>query len=223
MRALLDFLHNYEIFLYILIGLISVIYIRRFLSAWHEARLAIFGLEKEMAGQRMRANASILIALVVLLIFVFISTTFVRPMLPQVVAMATPTLELSTAQPIALNLGQEADVTPTAEVTGNLNCIAGQFELSDPQTGMEISGVVTLKGIINVQDFGFYKYEYSQLGSSSWLIIAGSSTIDPEGTLGLWDTSLLTPGDYLLRLVVTDNRSNTIGICVVGVKVIGEG
>ena len=49
MRALLDFLHEYEIFLYILIGLISIIYIRRFLTAWQEARLAIFGLEREMS------------------------------------------------------------------------------------------------------------------------------------------------------------------------------
>jgi hypothetical protein len=223
MRALLDFLHNYEIFLYILIGLISVIYIRRFLSAWHEARLAIFGLEKEMAGQRMRSNASILVAFAILIIFVFISTTFVRPMLPQVTAMATPTLELSTAQPIVLNLGNEADVTPTIEVTGNQNCVAGQIELLDPQNGMEVTGVITLKGVIKVQDFGFYKYEYSQPGSSTWMIIAANGTLDPEGTLGLWDTSLLTPGDYLLRLVVTDNRSNTIGVCVIGVIVIGEG
>ena len=223
MRALLDFLHNYEIFLYILIGLISIVYIRRFLAAWQEARLAIFGLEKEMAGQRMRTNASILVALVILMSFMFLSTTFVRPMLPQVTIVATPTVALPTTQPIALNLGQEAQSTPTVDVTGSQNCVAGQIELSDPQTGRELSGVITLKGVINVQDFGFYKYEYSQPGSSTWMIIAANGTIDPEGTLGLWDTTLLVPGEYLLRLVVTDNRSNTIGVCVVGVKVIGGG
>jgi hypothetical protein len=223
MRALLDFLHNYEVFLYILIGLISILYIRRFLAAWQEARLAIFGLEREIAGQRMRTNASILVALVILMGFMFLSTTFVRPMLPQVTLVVTPTVAVPTAQPIALNLAQEADVTPTVEVTGSQNCVAGQIELTDPRTGMEVSGVITLKGLINVQDFGFYKYEYSQPGSSTWMIIAANGTIDPEGSLGLWDTSLLVPGDYLLRLVVTDNRSNVIGVCVVGVKVIGQG
>jgi hypothetical protein len=223
MRALLDFLHNYEIFLYILIGLISILYIRRFLAAWREARLAIFGLEREIAGQRMRTNASILLALVILMGFMFLSTTFVRPLLPQVAVVVTPTVALPTAQPIALNLAQEANVTPTVEVAGSQNCVAGQIELSDPRTGMEVTGVITLKGLINVQDFGFYKYEYSQPGSSTWMIIAANGTIDPEGNLGLWDTSLLAPGDYLLRLVVTDNRSNVIGVCVVGVKVIGQG
>lgn len=223
MRALLDFLHNYEIFLYILIGLISIMYIRRFMSAWQEARLAIFGLEKEMAGQRMRTNASILVALVVLMGFTFLATTIVRPMLPQVTVIATPTVAIPTAEPIALNLAQAADVTPTVEVTGSQNCVAGQVELSDPRTGMEVTGVITLKGLINVPDFGFYKYEYSQPGNSTWMIIAANGTIDPEGSLGLWDTTLLVPGDYLLRLVVTDNRSNVIGVCVVGVKVIGEG
>jgi hypothetical protein len=223
MRALLEFLNDYEVFLYILVGLISMIYIRRFLSAWREARLAIFGLEREMAGQRMRSNASVLVALVLLMIFVFISTTFVRPMLPAVVVMATPTMELPTAQPIALNLGVGAEVTPTMEVVGSQNCVAGQIELSEPQNGKEVTGVITLKEVINVQDFGFFKYEYSQPGGTTWMIIAANGTIDTEGTLGLWDTSLLTPGDYLLRLVVTDNRSNVIGVCVVGVTVIGEG
>lgn len=223
MRALLDFLHEYEIFFYILIGLISIMYVRRFLSAWQEGRLAIFGLEKEMAGQRMRTNASLLVALVVLVLFVFISTTFVRPMLPQVITLATPTMELPTAQPLALNLGTESEVTPTIEVAGSQNCVAGQIELTYPQNGMGVTGVISLKGVINVQDFGFYKYEYSTPGSSTWMIIAANGTIDPEGTLGLWDTSLLTPGDYLLRLVVTDNRSNVIGVCIIGVIVTGEG
>jgi hypothetical protein len=223
MRALLDFLHEYEIFLYILVGLISVIYIRRFLSAWKDARQAIFGLEREMAGQHMRTNASILVALVVLVLFAFMSTTFLRPMLPQVVVQATPTVQLPTAQPLALNLGAGAEVTPTVEVAGSQNCVVGQIELSDPKNGATVTGVITLKGVINVQDFGFYKYEYSTPGSSTWMIIAANGTIDPEGTLGLWETSLLTPGDYLLRLVVTDNRSNVIGVCVIGVVVIGEG
>jgi len=223
MRDLLEFLSDYEILLYMLIGLISIVYIRRFLLAWREARLAIFGLEKEMAGQRMRSNASLLVTMVVLMLFIFIVTTFVTPMLPRVEVMPTPTVELATPQPIALNLGEGGDVTPTVEVAESQNCVSGKLELTEPQNGSELSGTVTLKGVINVQDFGFYKYEYSQPGSSTWMIIAANGTLDPEGTLGLWDTSLLTPGDYFLRLVVTDNRSNVIGLCVIGVKLIGEG
>ncbi len=223
MRDLLDFLSDYEILLYVSIGLISIVYIRRFLLAWRDARLAIFGLEKEIAGQRMRSNASILVSMVVLMLFIFIVTTFVTPMLPRVEVMPTPTVELATPQPIALNLGEGGDVTPTMEVAESQNCVSGKLELTEPRNGSELNGTVTLKGVINVQDFGFYKYEYSQPGSSTWMIIAANGTLDPEGTLGLWDTSLLTPGEYFLRLVVTDNRSNVIGLCIIGVKLIGEG
>ena len=157
------------------------------------------------------------------MIFVFIVTTFVTPLLPRVEVMPTPTVALATAQPIALNLGQGESGTPTMEVTGNQNCVSGSLELTQPQNGSELSGTITLKGVINVPDFGFYKYEYSQPGNSNWMIIAASGSLDPEGTLGLWDTSLLTPGDYLLRLVVTDNRSNVIGLCVIGVKLTEDG
>lgn len=223
MRELLAFLSKYEILLYVIIGLISIVYIRRFLSAWREARLAIFGLEKEMAAQRMRSNSTILVMMMGLILFVFIVTTFVNPMLPRVESLPTATVAVATSQPIALNLGQSGDITPTVEVTGNQNCISGQLELIEPKNGSELSGTTTLKGVINVPDFGFYKYEYSQPGNNNWMIIAANGTINPEGTLGLWDTSLLTPGDYFLRLVVTDNRSNVIGLCVIGVKVIGGG
>ncbi|MGA9398805.1 MAG: hypothetical protein WBV22_11160, partial [Anaerolineaceae bacterium] len=174
-------------------------------------------------GQRMRSNASILVSMVVLMLFIFIVTTFVTPMLPRVEVMPTPTVELATPQPIALNLGEGGDVTPTMEVAESQNCVSGKLELTEPRNGSELNGTVTLQGVINVQDFGFYKYEYSQPGSSTWMIIAANGTLDPEGTLGLWDTSLLTPGEYFLRLVVTDNRSNVIGLCIIGVKLIGEG
>jgi hypothetical protein len=223
MRELLDFLSDYEILLYVLIAIISIIYIRRFLLAWREAQLAIYGLEKEMAAQRMRSNATILISMVVLVLMVFIVTTFVNPMLPRLEIIPTPTIELATSQPIVLNLGQEGDETPTVEVFESQNCVSGKLELTEPRNGSELGGIVTLKGVINVPDFGFYKYEYSQPGSSDWMIIAANGTLDPEGILGNWDTSLLIPGEYLLRLVVTDNRSNTIGLCIIGVQVIGEG
>ena len=37
---------------------------------------------------------------------------------------------------------------------------------------------------------------------------------------GTWDTSQLVPGDYLLRLVVTDNVNNLFPACVISVRVV---
>ena len=38
--------------------------------------------------------------------------------------------------------------------------------------------------------------------------------------LGNWDTTLLVPGDYLLRLVVADSQNQLLPACVVSVRVV---
>jgi len=40
-----------------------------------------------------------------------------------------------------------------------------------------------------------------------------------EGRLGTWDTSALAPGNYMLRLVVTDNQGIALTPCVIQVVV----
>jgi hypothetical protein len=37
--------------------------------------------------------------------------------------------------------------------------------------------------------------------------------------VGFWDTSTLTPGDYQLRLLVTDSQGQSYPPCVVPVRV----
>jgi hypothetical protein len=41
-----------------------------------------------------------------------------------------------------------------------------------------------------------------------------------EGELGIWNTSNLTPGVYLIRLVVTDNLGNALAPCEIQVRVV---
>jgi hypothetical protein len=79
--------------------------------------------------------------------------------------------------------------------------------------------VVQIKGVINVENFGFYKYEYALPGGSAWVTIAAGSSIDPEGNLGFWDTSQLSPQVYLLRIVVADNQGIEQPACTTQVRV----
>ena len=66
------------------------------------------------------------------------------------------------------------------------------------------------------------KYEIASLGSDNWSTIQAGGQVVVDGTLGLWDTTELTPGDYLLRLVVTDNQGQALPPCVVTVRVVGQ-
>jgi hypothetical protein len=39
--------------------------------------------------------------------------------------------------------------------------------------------------------------------------------------LGVLNTSVLTPGDYLLRVVVLDNSTQVIGTCIITIRIKG--
>jgi hypothetical protein len=57
-------------------------------------------------------------------------------------------------------------------------------------------------------------------GSDSWSTILANNQIVQDGELGRWDTAEITPGDYKLRLVVTDNQGNAMPACVVPVSIV---
>jgi len=75
-------------------------------------------------------------------------------------------------------------------------------------------------GTVNIDNFGFYKYEYTEPGNPIWKTIAGNSEEKNDEQIGIWNTSQLVPGDYLLRLVVLDNENNEYPACVISVRVV---
>jgi hypothetical protein len=80
--------------------------------------------------------------------------------------------------------------------------------------------VVTLVGTVDVDNFGFYKYEVAPQGTELWATISAGREIVKEGDVGLWDTTTLIPGDYQLRLEVTDNQGQSFPACIISVRVI---
>ncbi len=59
-------------------------------------------------------------------------------------------------------------------------------------------------------------------GQDNWTTIAGGNIKKVEEPLGNWDTGQRLPGDYLLRLVVTNNEGTALPPCIIPVKVVGE-
>jgi hypothetical protein len=92
--------------------------------------------------------------------------------------------------------------------------------LTSPQAGDEIKGTIELIGTVNIPNFGFYKYEVARMGSDTWATISANRDPVIDGLIGRWNTTALTPGDYQLRLVVTDNQGKMLPACVVPVRVV---
>ena len=220
------FLANYEVGIYIVIGVVVLIYLKRLIDAMMALGKAQFGLEREVAQKNMRLSITI-IALVVLLgisNFVLISVADVK--YPGIARIATPTINpLSTQQPL-----DQAATTQTPEtffqtqtaiaLTG---CIPDQLEWVQPKSGDEVSGSVELKGTVNTPNLGFYKYEYQKQGDDVWTpISAGNRAVIEEAFGGRWNTEQLEPGNYSLRLAVSDNQNKLLQPCVISVKVIPQ-
>ncbi len=230
MEELLPFLQTYEDWIYIFLGSVAFVSFLRVVSAWGDWRGSVFGLEREIAQRRFTLNLTILTLLVVFILLEFFIVTFVVPSYPQTAALPTPTLDLLATTTATLpvmgqaatpEVTEDADITPTTNImTLQEGCIEGQIEWSYPEAGGEISATVELKGTVNVPNLGFYKYEYSTPGGDVWTTIAAGNQPKVDGGIGFWNTSQLVSGDYLLRLVVSDNQNQLFPACVIPVRVI---
>lgn len=224
MQEIFRFIGNYQWLFYFLLLLAGISSVRWLLKAWKEWREAYFGLEREMTMRRL-AQAVIAVTLVLILLCgVFSIAIFIVPGLPAGMLVATPTLDLlSTPSGEALVPNQTALLvaTPAAPVAGSQGCVPGQLEITSPKPGDEISGTITLVGTVNLPNFGFYKYEVALRGTDNWSTISAQSAAKKNEELGILNTTVLTPGDYLLRVVVLDNSTQVIGTCIITIRIKG--
>ncbi len=234
MEEALSFFRAFEMWIYLLLGLGGVIYIRKFLLAWQELRGATFGLERESAQARLNQSASFLVLILIMSITEFILVSFIAPALPGAIALHTPTLNLLATPSITLPAGTQqagglqATDSLLATEANNLGefvlalssgCIPGQIEVVIPQNGEEIRGIVPVVGTANITNFGFYKFEIKRPEETTWLTIQAGNIPVLSGKLGDWDTSRLSPGDYQLALVVVDNQAKASEPCIIQVRV----
>jgi hypothetical protein len=227
MEEALRFFRAYEVWIYLLLGLGGLFYIRKFILAWQELREASFGLERESAQARLNQSASVLALVVAFAITEFFLVSFVAPAVPGAVPLLTPTLDLlatatSTLPPTTSAAAETPGatiVTPqaTTPVAGE-GCLPGQVLITSPQNGSEISGLVTITGTASIPNFGFYKLEMKRADEPNWQTILTGNEVVITGTLGSWNTSLFPPGDHQLSLVVTDNQGNSLPSCVIQVR-----
>lgn len=221
MDALFRYLVRYETPIYILLGLGAIFAFRAIWVSWDEWRKAVFGLEKEIAYQRLRSRSAVAILLVMIALSQFCLVTFVVPYLPSITFTFTATPDL-------LSNNLTADTLPPGTPESDLlftppddtGCTPNQIMITSLAPRQEISGRVSLAGTANTENFGFYKYEYRQQGVEDWVTIAAGRDVIIDEEFGSWDTSNLLPGDYEIRLVVIDTENNPLPACTIQVRIL---
>jgi hypothetical protein len=224
MTSILHFFTNYDIWIYLLLVIGLILSIRGLSRARHEMGESLYSLERETAQQHTRQAVAALSIITFLIIAELVATVFLAPTLPAHSLLITPTMNpmitpTNTIPPALLaTIGiLTPESTPTAQTSG---CIPGQIIITSPKPGELVKGQVILVGTADIPNFGFYKYEFSPLGTDAWSTIQANRKVKQDVQLGLWDTSEISPGDYYLRLVVIDNQGIALPPCIVPVRII---
>jgi len=223
MIEIVQFFSKYSLGVYLILVLGLLITLRKFIITLREQRDLIFGLEREIIHLRVMKSVTSLVIIGLLIIGEFTLVTFLSPTMPASTQLLTPTINplLTPQGTIILGRGTESletlqPVSPQLKATG---CIIGQINITEPKVGQEIKGEITLIGTADIPNFGFYKYEYAPQGTENWsTILAGRKPV-VDDQLGNWDLTELTPGDYVLRLVVFDNVNTEMPICLIPVRI----
>jgi hypothetical protein len=223
MEDALRFVRDNEIIIYLILGMVAAYFLRRFFVAWGDLREAAFGLERETAQARLNWAASILVFLLILGVVEFALVYYVVPTVPGAAPIFTPTIDLLATPTVTLDPNSPPGIpTQTLAVTappGETGCIPDEINITTPENGSTIRDVINIIGSANVPNFGFYKYETAAVNDPNWLTIQAGNTIVVNDVLGPWDTTRLSPGDYYLRLVVTDNTGQSLPPCTIQVRI----
>jgi hypothetical protein len=225
MEQVLQFFQAYELWIYIILGVLGIWQIRKFSMAWEELRGAFFGMERDAAQSRVNSAATMVVLLIIMAVAEFTIVTFIVPIVPGANPLPTSTLDLLATPTTTLpaptqNPNETPGATPTpGEVAAAEGCVAGQVNLTSPLNGDKISGSITVRGSADTPNFGFYTLQIAHPGDVIWLPIQVGQQAIKNDILGIWDASTLTPGAYMLKLVVTDNVGNVLTPCAIQVTV----
>jgi len=222
MTEIYKFLASYEVLIYILLAIGGMFSFRWLYRSWREWQSAVYSLERQFSIRRLGQSATISILITILFCFEVFMASFIIPGFPSDVFLNTPTLDFISTPTGTLSVEMLTQFAnpPRSTAANTVGCMPNQIMLTSPKPGEEIKGSIELIGTVNIANFGFYKYEVASQGSDTWATISAGRAIVNNGPLGRWDTTTLTPGDYQLRLVVTDNQGQALQACVVPVRVV---
>ena len=238
MQTLISFIARISFILYVLIATGVFFSIRRLFVSRQYRRVAVFGLEKEKAQNDQRAAINAIIALLIAATAVYAVTNIIEPNVnfgqeemitptPEIFVAAaptatpaivlyptiTPTPGLPPAEAEAASVEDEGEPIDGCAIIGS--------NITVPEPGQNVSGQVQVEGEANVFDFAQYKFEVKGDFTGNEWVVVGTFNTPRTGFLGTWDSTSLAPGNYILRMVVSQSSGNIVTPCEVPI-VIGQ-
>jgi hypothetical protein len=222
MAEVYKFLASYEGLIYIVFAIGGLFAFRWLWTSWREWQTAVYQLEREFSLRRLSQAIAICALIVLMFCAEFFLASFIIPNLPAEFFVSTPTLDVFATPTGTLSadmMTQFAAALPIISTPSTSGCMPDQLTITSPKPGAEVTGLIDLIGTVNIPNFGFYKYEVAPQGSDTWATVSAGREVVVNGKIGTWDTSALTPGDYQLRIVVTDNQGQSLPACIIPVRV----
>ena len=219
MVAFLTFLQDYEMVAYYLAALAALYCVYLFLSAELRLAKASFGLEREL--YQGRRNGAVARFAVILLLAAGVHLA-VRYGLPEAERVEQLRIEANTAG--------LPTITPTptplelfgVDVSG---CNNPQARVLAPRPGEAVKGKVTITIVADIPDFAFYKLELGRPDEPDvWVPLFSNDEIatEEEPFSWTWDSSMVPPGVYHLRLTVIEADLTYPPPCLVPIQVLAE-
>lgn len=224
MEDALLFIEEQQTWIYLFFGVFAVIYLKATRDAASELRASMYGLERERSLGKLRRSAALMTVSLAVILTTFVLATYAGPAVPAAdrpTPLPTVSLLATAEITLAVQGGEPATAIPLSQDDlDGAGCANTSATLTSPVEGASLQDSVDILGTADIPNFSFYKYEYrSTQPGSVWRTISAGTTPVIEEKLGTWDTSLLIPGDYALRLVVTDTGGNAPLPCVIRVTV----
>ncbi|MCL7454977.1 MAG: hypothetical protein M8467_18220 [Anaerolineae bacterium] len=249
MERVLEFLTDYQWWIYGILGLILLFYLRRALLARREGSRSIFKLEQEQARLRYTRSVITLAAVLLVMAAVFFVSNPVGSVLDPTTPVPTATLTSGPLTEATLTATPpQATMTPTATATQVLPtrpvrptdtpavaaatdapvvrpaaCPDPNVRITSPGVNQTVQGNVAVRGTANHENFQYYKIEVGpggNPGDQQWTVV-GQLHYGPVngGVLETLNSGAYPPGTYTLRLVVVDQTGNFPQPCQVTISI----
>ena len=237
MDQITAFVEENERWLYLVLGIVSLWYLRGYWREQHRLHIGAYMLERETASRGRASALAMLVLLVAGAGFVYITARHISPNLGVLLSLpmeeeggvlitAVPTetpdvLLLLPGQPTPTLVGtatpmqQNTPVPPTG-----VGCDNPLAVIVSPLPGAVLSGKVEVQGTADIPDFAFYVLEISTLGDN-WMNVHTHNEPVSSGVLGEWDSDRHAPGEHAFRLVVYNSDGAFLEPCAIPVSIGG--
>jgi hypothetical protein len=247
MEQVLRIIAEYQWWIYGVLGLILLFYLRRAIVARRESARSIFKLEQEQAHARYSRSVAALAIILLVIALVFVASNpfptsetaqgTLEPTPTETAGPLTePTLTATPPPPTITPTATATQVRPTRPVRPTDTpdalgtetpvvrppaCPNPNVRITSPGMNQVVQGNIPVRGTAGGANFQYYKIEVGQgPNPKSWTVVGQlHETPVSGGVLETFNSSAYPAGTYTLQLVVVDQTGNYPEPCRVTVTV----